>query len=150
MLAAHLACSLNIPALLILWETPMHFTQENTDEFMRRAIEQGMDLADDASSSVDMDAVAERLYCPIMVAYGDATRPPVFQGAADLSLIRDGMPNATIEELFLAGADHNLTRGTSLRLLAQFIDAAISFVGRHLKNISSEVRPKLGDSCTTA
>lgn len=128
-LAAHLLNYVNVPVLLILWETPLCFAPEDTTEFVKRATAQGMVLADDFyTHPLHLKDVADSIVCPVLVGYGDATLPPIFNGKEDLDEIRVQMPHAGVEGCLIHGADHNLTRGSNTSLLDKFLNIVLMFV----------------------
>lgn len=130
-LAGHLVSESTIPALLALWETPLRFTSDNHEEFIRRASDVGISVTEDYfSKTLDFSDVAKSIASPVLVGYGNATNPPVFP-ASEYELIGHALTNARVEPCFLEGADHNLLRGSSPELLTSFIARLREFVTRH-------------------
>ena len=130
-IAGHLSAETNRASLLVLWETPLLLSTEHHQKYVQRASEIGIPVADDYfSSTLDLDDVASQIKGPVLVGYGNATSTPIFP-PCEYESMRQGLPNAHVEECFIDGARHSLLRGHSPTLLKMFVERLLGFIGRH-------------------
>lgn len=130
-LAAHLAPEISVRLLMTLWETPLVFSDESHREYVRRASQIGIPVADDYySTTFNFIEAAPLVRCPVLFGYGSATNPPVFP-PSDYARVEEALCNAVIEECSIPGANHDLPRGSSSLFLDEYLARVFAFLSRH-------------------
>lgn len=128
-IAAYLAAEFQNVHSLILWETMPRYLPLVREWFMGRAKDSGVSLSENfLGEYIETADVTSKVRCPVLVMYGDGSDPVVVT-EEEVKIVAESLTHAKSVELFkISGADHNVPRGSSAKLLNDLLEKAMLFI----------------------